>query len=36
VGILLIEALRRKQQDPNDGARLAMLRHSLKFSSWNS
>jgi uncharacterized protein involved in exopolysaccharide biosynthesis len=36
LGILLIEALRRKQQDPNDGARLAMLRHSLKFSSWNS
>ena len=36
VAILLIEALRRKQQDPNDGGRLATLRHSLKFSSWNS
>ncbi len=36
LGILLREALRRKQQDPNDGPRLAMLRHRLKFSSWNS
>jgi uncharacterized protein involved in exopolysaccharide biosynthesis len=36
LGILAIEALRRKQQDPNEGVRLAMLRDSLKFSSWNS
>ena len=32
VGVLFLEALRRKQQDPNERARLALLRHSLKFS----
>ena len=36
LGVLVMEALRRKQQDPNEGARLAMLWDSLKFSSWNS
>lgn len=36
LGMLLLEALRRKQQDPNERARLALLRHSLKFSSGNS
>jgi uncharacterized protein involved in exopolysaccharide biosynthesis len=36
LGVLLMEALRRKQQDPNEGARLAQLRQSLKFSSWKS
>jgi tyrosine-protein kinase Etk/Wzc len=34
--VLLRETLRRKQEDPNDRARLAQLRQSLKFSSWNS
>ncbi len=36
LGFLIVEALRRKQQDPSEGARFAMLRDSLKFSSWNS
>ena len=36
LGVLILEALRRKQQDPSEGARLAMLRDSLKFSFWNS
>ena len=31
LGVLLTEALRRKQQDPNQRVRLAMLRHSLNF-----
>jgi tyrosine-protein kinase Etk/Wzc len=31
--VLMAEALARKQQDPNQRARLALLRHSLK---WNS
>jgi uncharacterized protein involved in exopolysaccharide biosynthesis len=35
LGVLLLEALRRQQQDPNQRARLALLRHSLRFSSWN-
>jgi uncharacterized protein involved in exopolysaccharide biosynthesis len=35
VGVLLMESFRRKQEDPNERARLAQLRHSLKFSSWN-
>src|SRR5208337_2949477 len=33
LGVLLREALRRKQQDPNQRARMGLLRHSLKFSS---
>ena len=33
LGVLLREALRRKQQDPNERARLALLLHSLKFYS---
>jgi len=36
VGVLLMESLRHRQEDPNERARLAQLRHSLKFSSWNS
>jgi len=32
LGVLLREALRRKQEDPAERARLALLRHSLKFS----
>jgi len=36
LGVLLMETLRRKQEDPNERARLAQLRHSLKFSSWDS
>lgn len=36
LGVLLMEAVRRKQEDPNERARLAELRHSLKFSSWSS
>ena len=36
LGVLLMESLRRKQEDPNERARLAQLRQSLKFSSWNS
>ncbi len=32
---LLIEALRRKHQDPSQGPRLALLWQSLKFSSWS-
>lgn len=35
LGVLLMEALRRKQEDPKQGARLAHLRQSLRFSSWN-
>jgi uncharacterized protein involved in exopolysaccharide biosynthesis len=36
LGVLVMESLRRKQEDPNERARLAQLRHSLKFSSGNS
>ena len=36
LGVLLMEALRRKQEDPKQGARLAQLRQSLKVSSWKS
>jgi uncharacterized protein involved in exopolysaccharide biosynthesis len=36
LGVLLMETLRRKQEDPNERARLTQLRQSLKFSSWNS
>jgi uncharacterized protein involved in exopolysaccharide biosynthesis len=36
LGVLLTETLRRKQEDPNERARLTQLRQSLKFSSWNS
>lgn len=36
LGVLATAVLRRKQEDPVEGARLAQLRHSLKFSSWNS
>jgi tyrosine-protein kinase Etk/Wzc len=36
LGVLLKESLRRKQEDPDERARLAQLRQSLKFSSWNS
>lgn len=35
-GALLLEALRRKQQDPNERARLALLFHSFRFSSWRA
>jgi uncharacterized protein involved in exopolysaccharide biosynthesis len=35
LAVLLIEALRRKHQDPSQGPRLALLWHSLKFSSWS-
>src|SRR5271157_4488326 len=35
LGVLFTEALRRKQQDPNQSARLAVLWHSLKFQSWS-
>ena len=35
LGVLLVEALRRKQQDPNERTRLALLWHSLKFSPRN-
>ena len=35
LGVLVVEAVRRKQQDPSQGARLALLWHSLKFSSWS-
>lgn len=34
--VLVTESIRRKEQDPHNRVRLAMLRHSLKFSSWNS
>src|SRR5271166_1557166 len=34
LGVLFMEVLRRKQQDPNQGARLAVLWHSLRFPSW--
>ncbi len=33
IGVLIMEALRRKRQDPNLGARLGLVWHSLKFSS---
>jgi tyrosine-protein kinase Etk/Wzc len=33
VGVLIMETLRRKRQDPNQRARLGLLWHSLKFSS---
>ncbi len=36
LGVLAAEGIRRKQQDPSDRARLALLRHSLRLSSWNS
>jgi tyrosine-protein kinase Etk/Wzc len=36
LGVLLMETLRRKQEDPSEGARLARLRQSLKFSSRTS
>ena len=36
LGVLLMETLRRKQEEPNERARLARLRQSLKFSSWTS
>jgi len=34
LAVLLMEALRRKHQDPSQGPRLALLWQSLKFSSW--
>ena len=34
LAVLLIEALRRKHQDPRQGPRLALLWQSLKLSSW--
>jgi tyrosine-protein kinase Etk/Wzc len=36
LGVLLMEALRRRQEDPNERARLTQLRQSLKFSSRKS
>ncbi|MFZ0914718.1 MAG: GNVR domain-containing protein [Candidatus Korobacteraceae bacterium] len=36
LGVLVMETLRRKQEDPKQRARLTQLRQSLKFSSWNS
>jgi uncharacterized protein involved in exopolysaccharide biosynthesis len=36
LGVLFVEALRRKQQDPNERARLASLRHSLNFGPGSS
>src|SRR5271165_1337852 len=35
LGVLLREALRRKQQDPREGDRLDLLWQSLRFSSWS-
>src|SRR5271157_5641169 len=35
LGVLFMEVLRRKRQDPNQGARLAVLWHSLKFPYWS-
>ena len=35
MGVLVVEALRRKQQDSSEGARLGLLWRSLKFSSWS-
>ena len=35
LGVLVMESLRRKQEDPNERARLVQLRDSLKFSSWS-
>jgi uncharacterized protein involved in exopolysaccharide biosynthesis len=34
-GVLIIEAIRRKQQDPGQGPRLGLLWHFLKVSSWS-
>jgi uncharacterized protein involved in exopolysaccharide biosynthesis len=36
VGVLLMQSLRHRQEDPSERARLVQLRQSLKFSSWNS
>ena len=36
LGVLVLEAWRRKQQDPRARARLALLRDSLRFSSQNA
>jgi tyrosine-protein kinase Etk/Wzc len=36
VGVLLMQSLRHRQEDPSERARLAQLRQSLKFSFWNS
>ena len=36
LGVLVVEAVRRKQQDPGERARLALLGHLLRFSSRNS
>jgi uncharacterized protein involved in exopolysaccharide biosynthesis len=36
VGVLLMQSLRHRQEDPSERARLAQLRQSLKFSSRNS
>ena len=33
LGVLIWEAIRRKQQDPNEGARIAQLQHYLRNSS---
>ncbi len=35
VGVLVVEALRRKRQDPSENARLGLLWDSLKNSSWS-
>lgn len=35
LGVLIMEALRRKRQDPSQGARLGLLWHSMKSSSWS-
>ena len=34
VAVFVTEGIHRKQEDPHDRARLALLRESLKFSSW--
>ncbi|HKD86475.1 MAG TPA: Wzz/FepE/Etk N-terminal domain-containing protein [Terriglobales bacterium] len=34
VAVFVTEGIHRKQEDPHDRARLALLRDSLKFSSW--
>lgn len=36
IGVLIAAAVRRKENHPQDQARLALLRRSLSFSSWNS
>src|SRR5208282_824065 len=36
LGVLLVEALKRKQQDPRERTRLTLLWHSLRFSPRNS